>query len=154
MDSQGLGEQSRPPTATSMAGLCLVATLMAAMVVWMLLSLWRRPLDRDANRLPETPQRAAAAGFAWPDMRIDVNRADAAELCVLPGPRLARQIITDRDANGLFRSLDDLNRVRGIGPRLIEGLRPFAVAQGVEQDHSDAAGADEQSLSPQSRAPQ
>jgi len=66
----------------------------------------------------------------WPDMRIDVNRASGPELDVLPGigPLLAERIVADRAAHGPFATLDDLARVPGVGPRLVEGVRPFAVA--------------------------
>lgn len=62
--------------------------------------------------------------------RIDVNHASEAELQVLPGigPARARAIIDDRRLHGPFRSVDDLERVRGIGPALLEGLRAFATA--------------------------
>jgi len=58
---------------------------------------------------------------------IDVNTADAAELELLPrvGPALAQRIIAHREAHGPFRTLHDLERVKGIGPRTIERLTPM-----------------------------
>jgi competence protein ComEA len=41
------------------------------------------------------------------------------------GPRLAQRIEDDRQQNGDFGSLDGLKRVRGIGPRSIEGWKKF-----------------------------
>lgn len=60
------------------------------------------------------------------DERIDPNRADATELERLPrvGPSLAARIIEDREANGPFRSGQDLGRVRGIGERMLEDIVP------------------------------
>lgn len=48
---------------------------------------------------------------------IDINTADARELARLPGigSELARRIIAEREANGSFVNLTDLQRVRGIG---------------------------------------
>jgi competence protein ComEA len=65
----------------------------------------------------------------WPDMRIDLNRAGAAELTALPGigPNLADAIVADRQARGPFRSLNDLDRVPRIGPALIDEIAPFVV---------------------------
>lgn len=57
---------------------------------------------------------------------VDVNAAGPDELALLPrvGPSLAAAIVADRGARGPFRSLDDLDRVRGIGPATLDGLRP------------------------------
>jgi competence protein ComEA len=54
---------------------------------------------------------------------INVNTATARELELLPqiGPALAQRIIEER-ARGRFRSVRDLERVRGIGPRTVERL--------------------------------
>lgn len=59
---------------------------------------------------------------------IDPNTADASMLRLLPGigPGLAKRIIADREANGPFRSIDDLERVDGIGPRTVDRLAPHA----------------------------
>lgn len=56
---------------------------------------------------------------------IDVNRASVAELDLLPGvgPATAAAIVTERDRNGPFLSVDDLTRVRGIGPAKLDALR-------------------------------
>jgi len=61
------------------------------------------------------------------DFKIDVNRADWPELALMPdiGEQLARRIVADRQQNGPFRDLADLRRVRGIGPKTLEGMRPY-----------------------------
>lgn len=66
-----------------------------------------------------TPAMAAPAGV------VNVNTATRAELEALPliGPALADRIIADRTANGPYRTVDDLARVRGISPRTVEQLR-------------------------------
>jgi competence protein ComEA len=60
---------------------------------------------------------------------IDLNRADPADLELLPGvgPTLARRIVADRQRNGRFRSVEDLRRVPGVGPATLERLEPFLV---------------------------
>lgn len=57
---------------------------------------------------------------------IDVNRAGPDELQSLPGvgPVLADRIVADRARAGRYRKPEDLLRVRGIGPALLERLRP------------------------------
>jgi competence protein ComEA len=58
---------------------------------------------------------------------VDINRADWPEMVQLPGlgETLARRIISDRQANGPFQDLDDLDRVDGIGLRTLERIRPY-----------------------------
>jgi competence protein ComEA len=60
-------------------------------------------------------------------LQIDVNNADWPELCLMPGigEQLAKRIVADRNVNGPFRDWDDLRRVRGIGPRTLEGMKPY-----------------------------
>jgi len=41
------------------------------------------------------------------------------------GEQLAKRIVAERLENGAFRDWDDLRRVRGIGPRTLEGMKPF-----------------------------
>ena len=56
---------------------------------------------------------------------IDINTANAAELASLTniGLKKAKQIIAYREANGLFVSIDDLTKVKGIGLKTIEKNR-------------------------------
>ena len=57
---------------------------------------------------------------------LDINRASAEQLAeAIDGVGLikARAIIEDRDRNGPFESVDDLARVKGIGTKMIEGVR-------------------------------
>jgi len=68
------------------------------------------------------------------DYRIDINRADRVRWQNLPGVGevLARRIVAHRAEHGPFRSIDDLQAVRGVGPKLTERLRPYLyVTQGT-----------------------
>lgn len=71
------------------------------------------------------PDAATAAGE--PPPLVNVNTATAAELERLPGigPVLARRIVEHREASGLFRRLEDLREVKGIGPKLYRRLEPL-----------------------------
>lgn len=64
--------------------------------------------------------------------RVNVNTASAEELDTVPGigPALAARIIAHRDQNGAFRSVSDLQDVRGIGPRSIERMAPSLTVTG------------------------
>jgi len=61
--------------------------------------------------------------------RIDLNTADLSVLDTLPGvgPVTAQKIVDWRRANGRFTSVDELAEVPGIGPKLMEQLRPLVV---------------------------
>lgn len=86
---------------------------------------WRRwPAETSpASRATE----AAPAGSRGASGPLDLNRATAAELTRLPGigDVLARRIVAYRDSVGGFRSLEQLERVRGIGPAMMNRLAPL-----------------------------
>lgn len=77
------------------------------------------PLD------PAAPGSGAGTADGAPSGPIDVNTAGEAELETLPGigPTLAAAIVAERERNGPFRSVDDLERVRGIGSGRLDALR-------------------------------
>lgn len=58
---------------------------------------------------------------------VNVNTASAADLERLPGigPTLARRIVEHRETRGLFRRMEDLLEVKGIGPKLLRRLDPL-----------------------------
>lgn len=59
--------------------------------------------------------------------RIDINKADEKtfEILHLVGPKLARRIVEDRELNGPFRSVEDMSRVYGIGPKIVQKNRVY-----------------------------
>ena len=59
--------------------------------------------------------------------KLNINRATVTELDGLPGvgPVLAKRIIEYRSANGSFSSVDELQKVSGIGPSKFNELRKF-----------------------------
>jgi competence protein ComEA len=59
--------------------------------------------------------------------QLDINTADWPELALLPkvGPTLAQRIVESRRDHGPFDSIEDLRRVRGIGPKTLDGMRPY-----------------------------
>jgi len=58
---------------------------------------------------------------------VDINKAQWPELVQLPGigEILAKRIVESRETRGPFVDHDDLRRIRGIGPKTLEGIRPY-----------------------------
>lgn len=59
--------------------------------------------------------------------KLDLNTATWVELSQLEGvgETLALRIVEHREKNGPFRAVDDLDAVKGIGPKTLDRLRPF-----------------------------
>lgn len=83
-------------------------------------------------RSESTPIGALAPGStpgsgASQSLRVDLDVASAASIESLPriGPALASRIVDDRTARGPFRSLEGLDRVKGIGPALQREIAPY-----------------------------
>ena len=99
------------PTGVAAACLILVAAIGAT---------GARPIGGRA--LSATPAR-------W---LLDLNTASAAELELLPGigPNRAADIIAYRERVGGFRSVNQLSRISGIGPRTIRSIEGFVRVEG------------------------
>ncbi len=56
---------------------------------------------------------------------VNINTADVKELEGLPGigPAKAKAIVDYRKEHGPFATVDDLSKVQGIGPKMLEQLR-------------------------------
>ena len=81
-------------------------------------------LDGNGDGVPRDRGHVGPARSSGP---IDLNRATAADLEALPGvgPALAARIVAKRDSLNGFGKIDDLKKVRGIGPATLERLRGF-----------------------------
>jgi competence protein ComEA len=93
---------------------------------------WRVVSHQIATRGPPRKARARPDRSEKPKPKPDgrlvhINTATAAELEALPGigPVIARRIIEARP----YRSVDDLDRVRGIGKKRLEEIRPLVTAE-------------------------
>ena len=60
---------------------------------------------------------------------LDINSARIEELMALPGigETLAQRMVEYRKSHGGFRSVDELRKVRGIGEKRMEQLRPLVM---------------------------
>ncbi len=113
----------------SVPGITLVTVVLALVVAWTAAARLNRPVLRDAEG---DAGSLNAAIDKHPDMRIDLNTATAAELALLPGvgPKLAEGIVEDRSLNGPFQSISDLDRVKWVGPSVLQSIEPYVVVDG------------------------
>lgn len=112
---QWCNERLLNPTE-QLAAAVLTAVALASVAFWWAWQGGATGRAIDVERAPAVP-----VSFV-----VNVNEADWPELSVLPGigPVLAQRIVASREQDGPFRSVDDLRRVRGIGPITVERLRP------------------------------
>jgi competence protein ComEA len=87
----------------------------------------RRGEVAPAGAVSSSPGGASAPGAA--PGPLSLNAATQAELEALPGigPAMAQRIIAYREENGPLQSVEELDDVSGIGPALMEQLRPLVV---------------------------
>jgi competence protein ComEA len=87
---------------------------------------------------------------AGPGYRIDLNRADRAELMQLPGvgDKLAQKILDHRQKQGGFRHVDDLLNVPGVGEATLAALRPWVCVEREEEDEDEPPPADRRPARP------
>src|SRR3546814_14494151 len=81
------------------------------------------------------------AGSAFAADQVNINTADAAtldEVLVNVGPSKAKAIVDYREANGAFRSAEQLALVKGIGLSTIEKNRDRTVVGGAGKKKAKA----------------
>lgn len=68
------------------------------------------------------------------DFQLEINSATWVEWMQLEGigDTLARRIVEDRETNGPFADIDELTRVKGIGPKTVEKIRPWLRVESVD----------------------
>ena len=71
------------------------------------------------------PARAAKVPAAAADGPVNINTADVKTLMTLAGvgEKAAEKIVAHREANGRFKTPEDLRKVSGVGPSVIEKNR-------------------------------
>ncbi len=72
-----------------------------------------------------TAEMKPVAGIA--NLSVNINSAEKSELMKLPkiGPVTAERIIRFREDFGNFHVIEDLSKVKGIGSKTLELIRPF-----------------------------
>ena len=75
---------------------------------------------------PPATAAPASAGLIVPENSlININSASSGRLDDLPGigPSKAKAIVEYREKNGSFQSIQQLMDVKGIGPKIFEGMK-------------------------------
>lgn len=95
----------------------LVAVLLSVLGVWWVVAGGRSGRLIEIDRAKPVPY----------EFLVDINQAEWPELAQLPdiGEVLARRIVETREAQGPFRSQQDLLRVRGIGQVKLMRMAPY-----------------------------
>lgn len=97
-----------------------VPVLLAAM--WTVAALpWADAAEPAARAKPSASSRAP----------VDLNEANAEQLTAVPGigETLAARIVAFREEHGPFRRVEDLLKVRGIGEKSFQKLRPHVTVK-------------------------
>ena len=115
------------------------AALLVAALLW-LLAVWPEGAVQE-DVPPLDPARAEGAARLLLGEPLDLNRADHESLEALPGigPARARAIVRERE-RAPFRSVGELQRVRGIGPRTVAGLEGLLRVEPPARDAPGDAG--------------
>jgi hypothetical protein len=108
----------------------LLIGLLCVMLVYLVARLIINPVYV-SNPQPRVPSRASEV-----EDRIDPNMADVPTLATLPliGEKRAKDIVTyreqyivDHPGKLAFEKPTDLLRIRGIGPSMLEQIRPYLI---------------------------
>lgn len=89
--------------------------------------------DGDKILIPSKQQEDSASDgsskgsgyYSYSDSRININTADSSELQMLDGvgPATAQKIIDYREANGSFKTIEDIKNVSGIGDKTFDKFK-------------------------------
>jgi len=84
------------------------------------------------------------------EFQVDINAAPWPELTAIPdiGETLARRIVESRQTDGPFIDHNDLLRVRGIGPRTLETMKPYLLPLPDARNVAGSASGSETNATP------
>jgi competence ComEA-like helix-hairpin-helix protein len=122
--------ETLPISEPSTAGIVFKLTMSIVLLVASLFWWYANPsaAERFSNRTDSNTDTGAGINDnASAIFLININTADAATLQLLPniGPTLSANIINYREQQGGFKSIDELEAVKKIGPKTLARMRRF-----------------------------
>ena len=96
-----------------------------------------KPVNERKQQEPEFVEMKDA--FATTSTKIDVNSVEAPELSVLPGINIvqAKKLVEHRNANGLFKSVEEFIAVANVKPHFVSKIKSMIVANAVNNNGND-----------------
>lgn len=87
--------------------------------------------DENISVVTSTTASSAMSSEEKSTSQVNLNTATEADLQTISGigAKRAADIIAYREANGGFKSVDDLNNVSGIGDKTMESIRPYVTVE-------------------------
>lgn len=87
--------------------------------------------DENISVVASTTASSAMSSEEKNTSLVNLNTATEADLQTISGigAKRATDIIAYREANGGFKSVDDLNNVSGIGDKTMESIRPYVTVE-------------------------
>lgn len=87
--------------------------------------------DEHISVVTSTTASSAMSSEEKSTSQVNLNTATEADLQTISGigAKRAADIIAYREANGGFKSVDDLNNVSGIGDKTMESIRPYVTVE-------------------------
>jgi len=81
---------------------------------------------RQGPRKAKAPKASKAERLKAAAKSININTASAEDLTACPASAPSRPAIVEyRTAHKGFKSVDELRNVKGVGPKLLDGIKPY-----------------------------
>ncbi len=81
--------------------------------------------DNAENQVPSSEAQTSSSSHS--NGKVNINKASATELTAVPGigASTAQKIVTYRDENGKFKTIEDIKNVSGIGDSKYNSMKDF-----------------------------
>lgn len=108
-----------------LGAIIVVVVIFSSAYLWK--ALMKEPLRQAAPFQLDTVQPKTPQDYILLGQKIDINTASVELFDALPGigPALAERIVEYRTKYGPFKNVDDLQEVKGIGPKVLGKLKPY-----------------------------